>query len=97
MGGGGWGAVSRKKVQTPKRYLCLGTFSRRQIDNSFLIFLWKTGFDISCKLSPLEKIYMKYQILFPREKKKNRFFFSKCCPLKFLLRALSVYVSEYIH
>ena len=31
----------------------------------------KTGFEISCKLSPEEKICMKYQILFSGKNKKN--------------------------
>ena len=31
----------------------------------------KTGFDISCKLSPMETICMKCQILFSRKNKKN--------------------------
>ena len=31
----------------------------------------KTGFDISCKLSPMEIICMKCQILFPGKNKKN--------------------------
>ena len=37
----------------------------------FLIFSQKTGFDISCKFSPLEKICMKHQNLFSGENKKN--------------------------
>ena len=45
-------------------------FIRRQID--FLYFFFqKTGFDISCKLSPLETICMECQILFPEKNKKN--------------------------
>ena len=39
-----------------------GKFSRRQID-IFSFFSQKTGFDISCKLSPLETICMKCQNL----------------------------------
>ena len=46
----------------------------------------KTGFDISCKLSPLETICMKCQNMFFGENKKN---ISKCCLLKFLPRVLS--------
>ena len=34
----------------------------------FLFFSWKTGFDISCKLSPMETIWMKCQILFSSKK-----------------------------
>ena len=33
-------------------------------------FFQKTGFDISCRLSPLETICMKCQILFPGKKRK---------------------------
>ena len=33
-------------------YHSLAIFSRQQIDDIFLIFPKKTGFDISCKLSP---------------------------------------------
>ena len=39
-------------------------FSRRQIDNNFSYFSQKTGFVISCKLSPMETVCMKYQNLF---------------------------------
>ena len=49
-----------------------GKFSRQQID-IFLIFFHKTGFDISCKLSPLETICMKCQILFCGKKKRKYF------------------------
>ena len=41
----------------------------------------KTGFDISCKLSPMETICMKCQIQFSGKNKKN---ISKCHLLKFL-------------
>ena len=37
----------------------------------FSYFSQKTGFDISCKLSPLETICMKCQILFSGKNKKN--------------------------
>ena len=46
-------------------------FSRRQIDDIFSYFSRKTGFDISCKLSPMETICMKCQILFSGTNKKN--------------------------
>ena len=46
----------------------------------------KTGFDISCKLSPLETVCMKCQNLFSGKNKKN---ISKCRLLKFLPRVLS--------
>ena len=45
-------------------------FSRRHID-WFSYFSQKTGFDISCKLSQLETICMKCQILFSGKNKKN--------------------------
>ena len=68
-------------------YHSLGIFSRRQIDDIFLIFFQKTGFDISCKLSPKETICMKCHILFSEKNKKN---ISKCRLLKILPRVLSV-------
>ena len=44
-------------------------------DDKFVIFyiisLQKTGFDILCKLSPLETICMKCQILFSGKNKEN--------------------------
>ena len=53
----------------------------------FSYFSQNTGFEISCKLSPLATIYMKCQILFPGKNKKN---ISKCCLLKILPKGLSV-------
>ena len=53
----------------------------------FSYFSQKTGFDISCKLSPLETICRKYQNLFSGKNKKN---ISKCRLLKLLPRMLSV-------
>ena len=51
----------------------------------FVFFFSKTGFDISCKSTPLETICMKCQIQFPGTNKKN---ISKCFPLKhFIHRA----------
>ena len=38
---------------------------------TFSYFSQKTGFDLSCKLSPLETICMKGQILFFGKDKKN--------------------------
>ena len=38
----------------------------------FPYFFKKTGFDISCKLSPLEKIRMTHQILFSWNKKEKK-------------------------
>ena len=37
----------------------------------FFFFLSETGFDISCKMSPLQLICMKCHILFSRENKKT--------------------------
>ena len=52
------------------------------------IFSEKTGFEISCKLSLMEIICMKCQILFTEKiKKKN---ISICCVLKSLPRMLRV-------
>ena len=62
-------------------------------DDQWVIFFYfslrKTGFDISCKLSPLETICMKCQNLFSRTNKNN---ISKCRLLKILPRVLSVKV-----
>ena len=57
---------------------------------TFSYFSQKAGFDISCKSSLLETIYMKCQILFSGENKKN---ISKCL-LKFLPRVLSINVEK---
>ena len=51
----------------------------------------KTGFNISCKLSPMETICIKCEILFTRKNKKN---ISKCLLLKILPRLLSVNSQE---
>ena len=56
----------------------------------FFFFSQKTGFDISCKLSPIETICMKCQILFSGKNKKK--YISICHLLKFLPRVLSVNV-----
>ena len=45
-------------------------FNRRQSEKFFLFFQ-KTGFDISCKLSPEGKIGMKFQTLFYGDKKEK--------------------------
>ena len=50
-----------------------GKFSRPQFDDIFSVFPQKTGFDISCKLSPRETIGMKSQILFSVKKLENYF------------------------
>ena len=54
-----------------------GSFSSRQIDDNFLIFSQKTGFDIGDNLHGMSK---------PQEKEKN---ISICCLLKILPRVLS--------
>ena len=46
-------------------------FSRRHTEIFFLFFWQLTGFVISCKLSPMEPICMKCQILFSAKNKKN--------------------------
>ena len=63
-------------------------FSKRQIDNNFFsYFSLKTGFDISCILSPVETICMICRILFSeKEINKNN---SKCRLLQILPRVLS--------
>ena len=46
-------------------------FSADDIWNIFSYFYQKTCFDISCKLSPMETICMKWQILFSGKNKKK--------------------------
>ena len=49
-----------------KCILTFTTFWANSADNilmNFFLFFQKTGFDISCKLSPMETICMKCQIL----------------------------------
>ena len=46
-------------------------FSRRHFEIFFFNFSQKTGYDISCKLSPEETICMKCQSLFSGKNKKN--------------------------
>ena len=53
----------------------------------FSYFSWKTGFDISCKLSPEESICMKHQTCFLG---KIRINISKCRLLKILPGRLSI-------
>ena len=45
-------------------------FSRQQFE-FFFYFSHRTEFDILCKLSPMETVCMKYQILFSGKGKKN--------------------------
>ena len=46
-------------------------FGKQHFELFFLIFPRKKDFDSSCKLSPVETIYMKCQILFSGKNKKN--------------------------
>ena len=46
-------------------------FSRGHTEIFFSYFSQKTGFDISCKLSPMKIIYMKCQVLFSGKNKQN--------------------------
>ena len=48
----------------------LGKISADDILKYLLYFSQKTGFDMSCKLSPMETICMKFRILFSGENKK---------------------------
>ena len=53
---------------------CKNVFSvcvRNILQNVVTYFSQKTGFDISCKLSPLETFCMKCQNLFSGKNKKN--------------------------
>ena len=61
-------------------YHYMSKFSRPQ-SKDFSYFSQKTGFYISCKLSPLETICMKCQNLISGENKKN---ISICFLLKIL-------------
>ena len=49
----------------------LSTRGKISADDILKYFSLKTGFDISCKLSPMETICMKCQILLTGKKKKN--------------------------
>ena len=59
--------------------------NRRHFEIYFSDLFQKTGFDISCKLSPKETVCMKCQTLFPEQKKKttkkNNKKTSNCCLL----------------
>ena len=81
---------SKKLFHFPKLWVPLplsGQFQQRTNWWCFLIFSQKTGFDISWKLSPNEKICMKCQILFSQKKKKN---ILMCHLLTFLPSMLSI-------
>ena len=53
----------------------------------YFFYFQETEFDYSCKLSPMETLCMKFQILFTWKNKKN---VSICRLLKILSRVLSV-------
>ena len=52
----------------------LGKIFSKQHFEIFILFSQKTGFDISCKLFPMETICMKCQILIAWKSKKNHQF-----------------------
>ena len=57
-----------------RRLICLEfrvKFLADDIIKKFSYFSQETGFDISCKLSSMQKIYMKCQILVSWKNKKN--------------------------
>ena len=58
-----------------KDLACWINFSAENILKCFSYFSLKLGFDISCKLSPIETVCMKCQILFsgPNKKKYKQF------------------------
>ena len=73
---------TNNKTNLINLYHSLGIFSRRQIDDIFLIFPRKQDLTFHAKT-----INMKFQILFSG---KNKKIISKCRPLKILPRVLSV-------
>ena len=86
---------SSKKLQRAENYLIrykqlnFTTLWANSADDKliiFFLFLPEIGFDISCKLSPLEIICKKCQSLFLGKNKKN---ISKCYLLTFLHSMLS--------
>ena len=54
----------------------------------FFLVSQRSGFDISCKLSPLETICIRYQILYPVKNNKKKKKKSKCRLMKILPRCL---------
>ena len=62
-------------------------FLAEDILKYFSYFPWKTGFDILCKLSPVETICMKCQILFPE---KNMKYILNCLLQKILHTVIRV-------
>ena len=91
------------KIKNSYQYLTFTTLWVNSADNKLMIFCFppppplpppRTGFDISCKLSPVETIYMKCQNLFSGKNKKN---ISVCCLLKSLPRMLSAESQFYVY
>ena len=70
-----------------KQKAWLEHYQRLQIDHILSYFFEQIGFDISCKLSPKETIFMRCQSLFTG---KIRKFISKCCLLKCLPSMLRI-------
>ena len=68
-------SVAQFVKKTDNLYHSLSLFSRQESNNIFLVFLQKTSFDISCKLSPLETFCIESQRLFSVE---NRINIPKC-------------------
>ena len=76
-------------------YHSLGLFSKWQIDFIFSSFCQITGFDISCKLSPLATICMKCQLCFLGEisaenftQRAKHYTKAKCMPVCLLTLVL---------
>ena len=72
----------------------LGKNSADDFLKYFSYFSQKTGFDISCKLSPMEIFYMKCQILFFGKNKKNVINLSSAELAKTLLKGNYPYYTE---
>ena len=82
---------NKKILSGHSTYLLLPLWAN-SADGIFKYFSYvsqKTGFDSSCKLSPMETVCMKCQILFSGEKKNNKKNISKCHLLKILPRVQS--------
>ena len=52
--------------------LCLTSLWANSADDKLIFFFQKTEFDISCKLSPVETICMKRQIMFSGENQEKK-------------------------
>ena len=74
-------------VKSSLKFCLISDFSPQLIT---CMFSQKTGSDISCKLSPVETICMKYQNLLSGKSKKKNISVHVCCLLKILSRMLSV-------